>query len=120
MLLCLNYPSLFPEMQTFVLITWPSEIKVGRYVRRSFCARGHIVDELPLRERQPIHALGSHFERRDGIARQPPYWSRAKPSRPRSASFSTGARKVTCTTPGWRPISIAPVIVARFLTSGTV
>src|SRR5918994_1629999 len=33
---------------------------------------------------------------------------------------STGARKVTWTTPGWRPISIAPEIVARLATSGTL
>ena len=32
----------------------------------------------------------------------------------------SGARKVICTTPGWRPISIPPVMVARFITSGTV
>ena len=32
---------------------------------------------------------------------------------------SAGARSVTWTTPGARPISIAPVIVARFITSGT-
>jgi hypothetical protein len=34
-------------------------------------------------------------------------------------SLSSGALNVTCTTPGWRPISIAPLIVARFITSGT-
>ena len=48
-----------------------------------------------------------------------PYWSRRKGSNPSLSSRASGARKVTWTTPGWRPISIAPVIVARFLTSGT-
>ena len=37
-----------------------------------------------------------------------------------ASSAATGARNVTCTTPGARPISIAPVIVARFMTSGTL
>jgi len=31
-----------------------------------------------------------------------------------------GARNVTVTPPGFRPISIAPLMVARFITSGTV
>jgi hypothetical protein len=49
-----------------------------------------------------------------------PYCSCAKGSKPAFSRAVRGARNVTCTTPGCRPISIAPVIVARFKTSGTV
>src|SRR5699024_12493971 len=39
--------------------------------------------------------------------------------RPFFSRYCFGARNVTVTTPGLRPISIAPFIVALFITSGT-
>lgn len=38
---------------------------------------------------------------------------------PISFKYLAGAKNVTVTTPGFLPISMEPVMVARFITSGT-
>ena len=53
------------------------------------------------------------------ISKCSPYCSIATSRRPTFSSQLTGARSVTVTTPGARPMSIEPVIVAPFLISGT-
>src|SRR5699024_244980 len=50
----------------------------------------------------------------------PIYCSLTNSSKSFFFKYDSGAKYVTVTTPGCRPISIEPLIVARFITSGTV
>src|SRR5690606_6271268 len=64
--------------------------------------------------------LPSAYERRGEACFQRLYCSRAYFPSPTASRRLRGARKVTWMTPGARPISIAPLIVARLRTSGTL